>query len=184
MKNHKTTGKFFITGRQGSGKTTVGRELRKQSFAVFDIDHTEGLAKLRQLSTGQLFDFSEIASRSPDGLIDWDNYWFEVQKNSLREILASDDLVFITGSASNSTEFFDMFDKVFVLIVDPETAKSRLINHEHASHHLPSEIERILENFNEKQAELVAACSNTVSIDGRKSLPEIVEAIQAQIVKK
>jgi dephospho-CoA kinase len=178
---NQTKGKYFITGRQGSGKTTVGRELKNQGYQVFDVDHTAGLGKLRELETGKLYDFSEITSQNPNGLVDWNRYWYELQENKLKEVLASGDIVFVTGVTSNGADYFDLFDKVFVLTIDPATARYRLVNHEHASHHLPSEIDRILDGFEGKQQKLIDAGENTVPIDARASLDDIIKAIKAQI---
>jgi predicted ATPase len=52
MNSEQITGSFFITGLQGSGKTTVGGELGRRGYVVFDIDHTPGLGTLRELETG------------------------------------------------------------------------------------------------------------------------------------
>ncbi|MDR3125716.1 MAG: AAA family ATPase [Candidatus Nomurabacteria bacterium] len=182
MKTEQIKGNFFITGRQGSGKTTVGREMRRRGYSVFDIDHTAGLGKLRELATGDLYDFAEITLRSPNGLVDWNQYWFEVQADKLREVLDSGELVFVTGIASNYADYLGLFDKVFVLIVDPEVARNRLVNHEHASHHLPSEIDRIMDGYDDKQRVLVESADNTVSIDAGGSLDDIIKAIEGKIV--
>jgi dephospho-CoA kinase len=182
--NKQISGKFFITGVQGSGKTTVGRVLRRQGYKVFDIDHTAGLGKLRQLASGKLYDFVDIAAKSPNGLVDWSKYWFELQGDRLKEILASGRTVFVTGSTSNCVDYYNLFDKVFVMVVDPETVRTRLINHEHASHHLPIEIDRIVETLNNKQQILLGSGNNTVAIDARASLEEIVRAIKVEIIGK
>jgi dephospho-CoA kinase len=184
MKTGQIKGKYLITGRQGSGKTTVGRELKKRGYHVFDIDHTEGLGKLRELATGKLYNFADVISRDPQSVVDWDKYWFEVQIDKLKEVLTSGELVFVTGVASNYVNYQNLFDKVFVLTVDAETARRRLVNHEHALHHLPSEMDRILDSFSDKQQVLIDTGENTAPIDARQSLDDIIRAIEIQIGKK
>ena len=177
-------GKYLITGRQGSGKTTVGKELKKLGYTVFDIDHTDGLGKLRELKTNKLFNFSDIIALNPYGIIDWNEYWYEVQVDRLKEILDKDDLVFITGITSNLKNHYRLFDEIFALMVDPKTVRERLVNHEHASHHLPSEVDRILENFEEKQRIMITSDQNVTQVDARQSLEHIIHAIKAQIMLK
>ena len=172
---------YLITGRQGSGKTTVGKEFKKLGYTVFDIDHTDGLGKLRELKTNELFDFSVITAQSPDGLVDWNKYWYEVQGDKLEEILNENDLVFITGVASNIKDYYHLFNKVFVLMVDSGTARQRLMNHEHASHHSKSELERIIKNFEEKQQAMITPAQNVVQTDALQSVKGILRSIEEQI---
>jgi hypothetical protein len=155
--------------------------LKKRGFKVFDIDHTDGLGKLRELATGRLYDFADVMSKHPENLVDWDKYWFEVQIDRLKEILASGDLVFVTGVASNYASYHSLFNKVFVLTIDSETARDRLVNHEHALHHLPSEMERILDDFDGKQQALIDAGKNTAPINARQSLDDIIRTIERNL---
>lgn len=79
---------------------------------------------------------------------------------------------------SNQVDFYSLFDKIFVLSVDRATLRQRLETHEHASHHLPGEIERILTNHETKQKLLIS--EGTEPISGDHSPSEIV----GEILKK
>ena len=84
----------------------------------------------------------------------------------LIKLLKSDDTVFIGAVVSNQEEYYDIFDKVFVIIVSPETLRKRLSRHEHKSHHLPGVIERMISNLENRQYEYIKSGLIPVSGEG------------------
>ena len=174
-------GKYLITGRQGSGKTTLCRLLIKSGYAAFDIDHTDGLAKLRDRITDKAYSWSELPNFQPGDTVDWNRYVYEVHSTKLRELLDSNQLVFICGGTNNIVDYASWYDKIFVLTINREIARQRLLKHETVSHHLPGEIERMLTDFEKKQQKLLDMAPNTVQIDASSKATDVLELIMAQI---
>jgi broad-specificity NMP kinase len=161
-------GKYLITGRQGSGKTTVIKLLEEQGYTAYNTDDLPEATKLQNKETGEVIDW-------PDGNVDWSMYAWNWQKPEIELLLASDDTVFLGAVVSNQVDFYPMFDKVFVITVRSEALRQRLSVHEHASHYLPGVIDRILTNHSEKQQRFIE--EGAISISGEKPPKEIVEEI-------
>ena len=160
--------KYLITGRQGSGKTTVIKQLQKLGYTAYNTDDLPNLTKLQDRETGETIEW-------PDGKVDWSRYAWNWQKPEIEKLLASDEIVFIGAVVSNQADFYPMFDKVFVITVSVNTLKTRLENHEHSSHHLPGEIDRITNDYEKKQASLINEGAETIS--GERPPKEIANNI-------
>jgi broad-specificity NMP kinase len=160
--------KFLITGRQGCGKTTAIKLLERSSFAAFNTDDIVGATRLENKTTGETIDW-------PSEKVDWTVYAWNWQRSVIEDLLSRDETVFLGGVVSNQKDFYDLFDKVFVLMVSTGTLEQHLKTHEHASHHLPGEIERILTNHEAKQQALVD--DGGIPIDANRSPVEIVQDI-------
>ncbi len=105
---------YLIEGVSGTGKTTVCEELKKRGYNAIDAD--EELAYYGDPKTG------EPTEKSPSNWI-----W---KKDKTHEILSGESKkpVFICGGAMNQNEFTHHFKKTFVLSIDDETLKHRLLN--------------------------------------------------------
>ena len=154
--------KYLITGRQGSGKTTVIKQLQKLGYTAYNTDDLPNLTKLQDRETGETIEW-------PDGKVDWSRYAWNWQKPEIEKLLASDEIVFIGAVVSNQVDFYPMFDKVFVITVSINTLKTRLENHEHSSHHLPGEIDRITNDHEKKQASFINEGAEPISGEGTPS---------------
>jgi dephospho-CoA kinase len=154
--------KYLITGRQGSGKTTVIKQLQKLGYTAYNTDDLPNLTKLQDRETGETIEW-------PDGKVDWSRYAWNWQKPEIEKLLASDEIVFIGAVVSNQVDFYPMFDKVFVITVSVNTLKTRLENHEHSSHHLPGEIDRITNDHEKKQASFINEGAEPISGEGTPS---------------
>jgi broad-specificity NMP kinase len=107
--------RYLITGRGGSGKTTTCKTLRAQGFDAFDADDIPGLARWEDRKTGQ-----------PVTVDYGDHVYFEQAVWNwngaiLKAFLGKHPDVFLCGSASNYQDFIHFFDKVFILVLTPET---------------------------------------------------------------
>lgn len=161
-------GKYFITGRQGSGKTSVIKHLQKLGYTAYNTDDLPDVTKLQDKETKETIEW-------PKGEVDWSRYVWNWQKPEIEKLLASSDSVFIGAVVSNQQEFYPMFDKVFVITVSANTLKARLENHEHSSHHLPGEIDRITNDHERKQALFIKEGAEPIS--GEPSTEEIANTI-------
>lgn len=115
-------GKFLITGRSGSGKSTICALLNERGFNSFDGDKVSGLSRWESIETG------EPVSVDPTGFVNYENVAWNWDHTALKELLHEHDNIFLCGSSSNQLNFHDLFDKVFVLVVNPEIQRERILN--------------------------------------------------------
>lgn len=94
---------YLVSGLPGTGKTSVCLELQTRGYSAVDADRA-------------------IAFQVSDGWL-WDGEKLEKALNN-----SSGELVFVCGSASNRDEFITRFQKVFILHVDDQTLKQRLLS--------------------------------------------------------
>lgn len=160
--------KYLITGRQGSGKTTIIKILQERGFTAYNTDDLPESTKLQDKVTGETIPW-------PDGKVDWTKYAWNWQRSEIERLLASDETVFLGAIVSNQKDFYTLFDKVFLLTIDSDTLRQRLETHEHASHHLPGEIERILLDHELKQERLMK--QGAESIVATRPPQEVVDDI-------
>lgn len=165
-------GKYLITGRQGSGKTTLIRALQDRSFTAYNTDDIPDSTKLQDKITGETIKW-------PEGPVDWTRYAWNWQEGKINELLSSDEHVFIGAIVSNQYDFYDKFDRIFVLTVNKENIKNRLMEHEHESHHLPGEIDRILESHKKEQSKLLEGKAEQV--DANTSPGMVMDDILSKI---
>jgi len=160
--------KYLITGRQGSGKTTVIRYLQKLGYTAYNTDDLPDTTKLQDKETGEVIDW-------PEGKVDWSKYVWNWQRPEIEKLLHSDEVVFIGAVVSNQRDFYPMFDRVFVITVNSSILRARLETHEHASHHLPGEIDRITNDHDKKQALFISEGAEPIL--GERSTKEIADDI-------
>ena len=112
-------GKYLITGRGGTGKSSVCAMLESRDYNAVDSDTVLGLARSEDKNGKPInIDWSHF--------VDYETVAFNWQPAVLRRLLTVNQNVFLCGSASNQLEFHDLFDKVFVLTLTPETHRNRL----------------------------------------------------------
>lgn len=168
-------GKYLITGSAGAGKSSVIRELQSRGFAAYDTDSHPG-ATLFQHKDGSAAEF-------PEGAIDWDTYEWNWQDKVITPLLSSDTTVFLGGVATNTHKYYSQFDTIFVLTLDEDTLKKRILGRtekDYGKH--PDELKGLLEYLPIVQKELLAE-PNTYKIDSTKSLGKIVSKVLSRIAR-
>lgn len=165
-------GKYLITGRQGCGKTTVIKQLQQLGFTAYNTDDLPEATKLQNIESGEVIEWPKTA-------VDWTKYAWNWQKPEIERLLASSDTVFLGGVVSNQKDFYPLLDTVFILTVSEQSLRGRLQSHEHESHHLPGEIDRIINNHTAKQQQFID--DGAVPINGERSASEIADEILQQI---
>ena len=163
-------GKYLITGRQGSGKSTVIRTLRERGYTAYNTDDMPEVSRLEDRRTGQQVDW-------PKGLVDWDRYSWNWQAEPLKKLLESDETVFIGAVMGNQRDFYSLFNKVFALIVTKETLAIHLETHEHK--YTAEEMERIIGRHELRQPKYIA--DGAIPVDNNGPVEQTVQAILAQI---
>ncbi|HEX6258635.1 MAG TPA: AAA family ATPase [Candidatus Saccharimonadales bacterium] len=92
---------YLISGLPGTGKTSVCAELQARGYKAIDADRAFGYQDNN----------------------DW--LWKE---EKIEKALNTSETIFICGSASNRDAYIPRFKKVFILHVDDQTLKHRLLN--------------------------------------------------------
>lgn len=174
-------GKYLIIGRQGSGKTTLWRLLKENGFTAYDVDNDE-LANFKNIETGEIVSLGEV-ERVKDGLTGNKKYAYEMSIPKLKRALISDEnLVFVCGGArSNMAEYYPLFDKVFVLIIDRETVRKRMSTHEFETHRNEEYIEYKLKDFEKLQQDLIDVGDNTEAIDAIRCEDDVLVDILERV---
>src|ERR1035437_5827664 len=101
--------RYYITGTQGTGKTTVAKELQKRGFTVFDTDTYGGLCYWKNKVTGE-----KVTSKTGDR-----KEWLELHQwycnpSKLKGLLPEQNKgdIFFVGISENQPEYIDFFDKI------------------------------------------------------------------------
>jgi len=166
-------GKYLITGRPGSGKTTVIEALKRRGFHAFDTDAMPEITKLEEQETGTPVPW-------PGGAVDWKKYIWNWQEGGLRKLLQSENDVFIGAIVGNQQKFYPLFDKIFALTISTETLRKRLDSHAHPR--TAQEKEQAIAVHYDKQAKFEKQGLALIPADG--SVDEIIDNILAQLKKQ
>lgn len=166
-------GTYLITGRSGSGKSTIWKELTSRGYTAFDGDKVPGLAGWTDLATGK-----RIAEDYPGddhiGKFHWD--W---DKPVLTSLLSQPGDIFLCGNADNATKFYKLFDKVFILTLDEAEQRRRIMarpEHDYGKHpEVQNEVIRAQHLLVQEALSLGA-----VAVDAAPEVGIIVDAILEQ----
>jgi hypothetical protein len=169
---YDTTMKVLITGVSGSGKTTIAAELTKREYNALNTDNIAGLCAWVSMETGEIA--ADAREPTPDWINRYDWHW---NGEKLRELLGQPDDVFFCGSSGNQSEFYALFDKIFLLQMNDGLIRQRILNNDrdHNYGQMPGELEAILGYYKSFQDK--ATASGAVIIDADQTLKTIVDYI-------
>jgi hypothetical protein len=112
---------YLITGNPGSGKSTLAAELSRRGLTAVDADDLafwEDSAGVRMNQPPDPDDDWRLAHR-------W--AWSRVRLEQRIDASGSDTgRMFFCGIARNQAEMLDLFEQVFLLVIDDETQMARL----------------------------------------------------------
>jgi hypothetical protein len=119
--------KVLVTGTSGSGKSTIGKELKKRGFDVIEADQDVfndlSIAYWKNKVTGEGVNMPWPPPKNWHNENDW--VW---RVDVLKQRLDSSDnsIVFACGDSRNKQEAYSLFDKIFVLNVSDDMLHERI----------------------------------------------------------
>lgn len=169
--------KYLITGVTGAGKSTIGEKLIEFGFRYIELD-TNKISHWFHKETGERGEYSPGASK------EWlDQYSWIADKTKLSQILVEEPEkdVFACGVVSNTIDILDLFDKVFLLQISPETIRKRLAERttEGAFGKSEDEVNDVLSWQKSFDNELI--CLGAIPINSEKSIDSVVAEILTKI---
>jgi len=164
---------YLITGIGGTGKSAVAHALIEQGFYAKDTDTIPGLARWEDVHTHKPVELEDIS------FVDYTKVSWNWNKKSLRENLHTDSTLFLCGSASNQSDFYNLFTKVFVLDVTPENQAHRLAIRRSKYGKSPAMITRLIQD----QAELLQSslAQGAIKIDNNSVLNKTIDEILSHV---
>jgi len=113
--------RVLVTGRAGSGKSSVCTELKRRGLPAFDADSVPGLSAW--------FDTYEnrVVTIDAKDYVDISRYEWRWSPQILKEFIFEHSILFLCGGADNDFDFEDVFDMHFVLKVSPTIQVKRLV---------------------------------------------------------
>ena len=168
--------KYYITGTQGTGKTTVADELRRRGYVVIDTDTTK-VAQWHNIHTGE-----KIRERSGSRKEWIESHEWHCDPKKLKELLEEQpgEIVFASGISQNQEAYIGLFDKIFLLQCKEETFLHRI--NTRTDHHFgkdDAEREYILGFYKDFEKKFLER--GAVSIDAEKPISIVVDEILRKI---
>ncbi len=162
-------GKFFITGSPGAGKSSVVKKLQDRGYTAHDTDSLEGVTRLEDKKGNHM--------PWPTGPIDWNIYEWNWSVSAIKKLLDSAEDVFLGGVANNQSDFYDDFDKIFVLYIPPDVLRHRLLSRTEKDYGKdPVQLAEELAYKEEREAGMLAHPSS-IKIDATPPLNDIADKI-------
>lgn len=157
---------YLIEGVPGTGKTTIGNELRRRGFRVVEGD--KGIGYFGDPKTG--------APTNKKYQLNW--IW--KREKLEKELSKGDEITFICGGAMNQNKFMHYFTKVFTLHVDNDILRYRIMNRiGNQFGKKPKDLKRQLK-WNKGTIEY-SKQRGTILIDATRPIEEIADDILSQV---
>jgi adenylate kinase family enzyme len=166
---------YLITGNPGSGKSTLAAELSRRGLIAVDADDLafwEDNAGVRVDQPPSADDAWRLAHR-----------WVWSRARIEEVIAASGDAgrVFLCGIARNQDQMLDLFEKVFLLVIDADTQIARLAGPAHATSPVRTEAmkQQIREGRHVFQAQMLAR--RAIPLDATASPKVLADSLLAHL---
>jgi len=161
----------LVTGASGVGKSSVGGELRRRGYVVYDVD-ADGLARWVENASGL-----EVVTPT-----ERDDAWFakhtyRLPGATVRGIAEAvgDGMAFVCGTVGNEGEIWELFSRVISLSVDAKTLRRRLAGRTDGFGSTGDELERVLAWHARVDAD--NARYGAVLVDARDSVEVVADRV-------
>ncbi|HEX8226925.1 MAG TPA: AAA family ATPase [Candidatus Saccharimonadales bacterium] len=117
---------FYVTGIAGAGKSEVYHELKNRGHEVYGTDENQFAGFYNNQTNERVDNPSDHGGQITAA---WREYHtWKLPRKTVEDLKdkSKGKNVFLCGVASNDTEFLDLFDKLFALIIDNETLHHRI----------------------------------------------------------
>lgn len=164
--------KYLITSFPGCGKSTVANELKKLRYNAISTDEVPGASRFVDQITNEPVELPKNAS--PEWKLK--HYW-AWNPEKIKQLLSPEGDLFICGLSNTQSEFYHLFDKIFVLTIDEPTMVNRLANrntNDFGKH--PKELLRLKKIRNQVQSDLLNS-GKSIAIDSSQNLPSVIREI-------
>ncbi len=140
---------IYITGFEGSGKSTVCTELKRRGYDAHDMDE-EGIACMHSKKTGLPdTDILDYRLRTPKWTAE--HSWL-ILKDKIEQlaIRAEHATLFLCGTAEDEKEYTYLFDTIIALYVDKKILTHRILSRTGRNTYgkAPHEMEIIMRKYN------------------------------------
>jgi shikimate kinase len=167
---------YLVTGNPGSGKSTLAAELSRRGLIAVDADY---------LACWQ--DRAGVRVNQPHGA---DDDWRRAHRwvwsrTRMEQVIAASGgeagRMFFCGIARNQDQMLDLFDKVFLLVIDADTQIARLAGPAWAASPVRTEAIRrqIREGRHAFQAQMLA--KGAIPLDGTASPQVLADSLLARL---
>ena len=166
--------KVLITGRSGTGKTTLCNEFIRQGVRAIDSDRLDNFVGWYNVDTKlpATVDYRKRIDKSTFGWL-----WHH---DAMKQLVAKYSDLILCGSADNQLEFYKYFDKVYILDLPPDVQKQRIL--QRTDHDYGKQAD-MLRQITEEQSVLVRTSieQGALRIDATKSPLQIARLILKDI---
>ena len=163
---------YLVTGNPGSGKSTLAAELSRRGLAAVDADDLA---------------FWEDGAGVPAALpSDLDDDWLMAHRwvwsrsriqQAIAESGRNKTAVFVCGIARNQAEILDLFDQVFMLVIDEQTQEERL------AAEFPARVETVRQQIRDGrpvfQAQMLTV--GAIPVDAKASPQDLADRLLAHL---
>lgn len=118
----KQSMRILVIGPSGSGKTFISSKIKELGVNAMDADLIDGLSGWYD-GNGNEVNYPHDADQEF-----FDNHSFLWDKEFLKKYLDKNSDIYLFGSSGNMFKMLDLFDKVYLLKVDPLLLKERLMH--------------------------------------------------------
>lgn len=171
---------IYITGVEGTGKSTICNELVLRGFTAYDMDELK-IAAICDRETGEVAVYPRDPAERTRSWRKAHSWCIVSSRFDLVEDQAANNTVILCGTAENETDFLHRFSLVIALVADVNTIKDRLLHRSGKNNYgkNPNELETVLQ----KQSVISGYYSDIGAhlIDSTQPIEKVVREIIAVI---